>query len=152
MCQLTRIIIMQTITFVSKCSNYNILEGAVRSKALCARRSWVIVMCSVGETFYSPSISPRSWNNWFSILEYSRVSCDLFSQSKLEAFWPIAFERCREKFSCIVQNYGLCHFRLTLPQFNSKLIVVFLIHKDTPYFRNVKTKWLNVTDPQKIQP
>ena len=152
MCQLTRIIIIQTITFVSKCSNYNILEGAVRSKALCARRSWVIMMCSVGETFYSPSISPRSWNNWLSILEYSRVSCDLFSQSKLEAFWPIAFERCREKFSCIVQNYGLCHFRLTLPQFNSKLIVVFLIHNDTPYFRNVKTKWLNVTDPQKIQP
>ena len=152
MCQSTRIIIMQTITFVSKCSNYNILEGAVRSKALCARRSWVIMMCSVGETFYSPSISPRSWNNWLSILEYSRVSCDLFSQSKLEAFWPIAFERCREKFSCIVQNYGLCHFRLTLPQFNSKLIVVFLIHNDTPYFRNVKTKWLNVTDPQKIQP
>ena len=33
------------------------------SKALSARRSWVIVMCSVGETFYSPSISPRSWNN-----------------------------------------------------------------------------------------
>ena len=152
MCQLTRIIIMQTITFVSKCSNYNILEGAVRSKALCARRSWVLMMCSVGETFYSPSISPRSWNNWLSILEYSRVSCDLFSQSKLEAFWPIAFERCREKFSCIVQNYGLCHFRLTLPQFNSKLIVVFFIHNDTPYFRNVKTKWLNVTDPQKIQP
>ena len=152
MCQSTRIIIMQTITFVSKCSNYNILEGAVRSKALCARRSWVIMMCSVGETFYSPSISPRSWNNWLSILEYSRVSCDLFSQSKLEAFWPIAFERCREKFSCIVQNYGLCHFRLTLPQFNSKLIVVFLIHNDTPYFRNVKKKRLNVTDPQKIQP
>ena len=110
MCQLTRIIIMQTITFVSKCSNYNILEGAMRSKALCARRSWVIMMCSVGETFYFPSISPRSWNNWFSILEYSRVSCDLFSQSKLEAFWPIAFERCREKFSCIVQKNSYFYF------------------------------------------
>ena len=79
-------------------------------KALCARRSWVIMMCSVGETFYSPSISPRSWNNWLSILEYSRVSCDLFSQSKLEAFWPIAFERCREKFSCIVQKNSYFYF------------------------------------------
>ena len=41
----------QTTSFVSKCSTSNILEGAVESKALSARRSWVIVMPSVGETF-----------------------------------------------------------------------------------------------------
>ena len=78
MCQLTRIIIMQTITFVFKCSNSNILEGAVGSKALCARRSWVIAMCSVGETFYSSGISPRSWNNWLFILEYSLVLAAIY--------------------------------------------------------------------------
>ena len=48
------------------------------SKALSARRSWVIVMCSVGETFYSPSISPRSWNNWLFILEYSLVLAGIY--------------------------------------------------------------------------
>ena len=69
---------MQTITFVFKCSNSNILEGAVGSKALCARRSWVIVMCSVGETFYSSGISPRLWNNWFFILEYSLVLAAIY--------------------------------------------------------------------------
>ena len=69
---------MQTITFVFKCSNSNILEGAVGSKALCARRSWVIVMCSVGETFYSSGISPRLWNNWLFILEYSLVLAAIY--------------------------------------------------------------------------
>ena len=48
------------------------------SKALSARRSWVIVMCSVGETFYSPSISPRSWNNLSFILEYSLVLAAIY--------------------------------------------------------------------------
>ena len=48
------------------------------SKALSARRSWVIVMCSVGETFYSPSISPRSWNNLLFILEYSLVLAAIY--------------------------------------------------------------------------
>ena len=69
---------MQTITFVFKCSNSNILEGAVGSKALCARRSWVIVMCSVGETFYSSGISPCLWNNWLFILEYSLVLAAIY--------------------------------------------------------------------------
>ena len=52
------------------------------SKALSARRSWVIVMCSVGETFYSPSISPRSWNNWLLILEYSLVLAAMYSVNR----------------------------------------------------------------------
>ena len=69
---------MQTITFASKCSNSKILEGAVGSKALCARRSWIIVMCPVGETFYSSGISPRSWHNWLFILEYSLVLAAIY--------------------------------------------------------------------------
>ena len=40
-------------------------------------------------------------------------------------------------------------FPLTLPQFNSKLIDVFSISNDTPYFRNAKKKWVSVTDPKK---
>lgn len=48
------------------------------SEALSARRSWIIVMCSVGETFYSPSISPRSWNNLLFILEYSLVLAAIY--------------------------------------------------------------------------
>ena len=59
------------------------------SKALSARRSWVIVMCSVGETFYSPSISPRSWNNWLFILEYSLVLAAIYSVNRsLKRFYP----------------------------------------------------------------
>ena len=59
------------------------------SKALSARRSWVIVMCSVGETFYSPSISPRSWNNWLFILEYSLVLAAMYSVNRsLKRFYP----------------------------------------------------------------
>ena len=53
-----------------------------KSKTLSARRSWVIVMCSVGETFYSPSISPRSWNNWLFILEYSLVLAAIYSVNR----------------------------------------------------------------------
>ena len=48
------------------------------SKAFSARRSWVVVMCSVGETFYSLSISPRSWNSWLFILEYSLVLAGIY--------------------------------------------------------------------------
>ena len=47
-------------------------------KARSARRSWIIVMCSVGETFYCPSISPRSWNNLLFILEYSLVLAAIY--------------------------------------------------------------------------
>ena len=54
------------------------------SEALSARRSWVIVMCSVGETFYSPSISPRSWNNWLFIPKYSLVLAAIYYLSSVE--------------------------------------------------------------------
>ena len=40
----------------------------------------------------------------------SSYSCDILSQSKLEGFWPIAFERCREKCTCAFQNAPFCAF------------------------------------------
>ena len=96
---------MQIIPFVSKCLNSSILYGAVRSKAFSARRYWIVVMCAVGETFYSLSIFPCSWNNWLFIPPICfLVLAVIVSKSRLEAFWPIAFERCREKWTCIFQN------------------------------------------------
>ena len=43
----------------------------------------------------------------------------------------------------IVYNLLVCYFRLTLPQFNSKLFDVFSIQNDTPYLRMRKKmgKW-----------
>ena len=39
--------------FCVRILNSNIFEGAMGSKGLSGRRSLVIVMCSVGQTFYS---------------------------------------------------------------------------------------------------
>ena len=89
------------------------------SKALSARRSWVIVMCSVGETFYSPSISPRSWNNWLFILEYSLVLAAMYSVNRsLKRFYLSHLSSLERKV--------LVYFRIIFILTSSVLIARFV--------------------------
>ena len=89
------------------------------SKVLSARRSWVIVMCSVGETFYSPSISPRSWNNWLFILEYSLVLAAMYSVNRsLKRFYPSHLSSLERKV--------LVYFRIIFILTSSVLIARFV--------------------------
>ena len=91
------------------------------SKALSARRSWVIVMCSAGETFYSPSISPRSWNNLLFILEYSLVLAAIYKVNR-------SLKRFDQSHLSSAERKVLVYFRIILIFTSSVIIARFVIH------------------------